>query len=399
MRYKYIIVGGGLTGASAIKGIREKDEDGAILLVGKEPYFPYHRPPLTKGLWSGKKKIGDIFIETSTFYEENGVNLQVCATVTRINPERKSITTDTGEEFTYHKLLLATGGVPRKLPVPGGDSEKICYYRYLDDYENVRAQVSEGASCMVIGGGFIGSEIAASLSTIKNKVTLLFPDDYICKRVFPADLAEALVNIFRERNVAVYPGNVPVKIEEKDGSCVIHSSTGELFRTDIVVAGLGIEPDLSLARSAGLQVANGIIVNEQLQTSNPDIFAAGDVALFPYQALHRHMRVEHWDNALNQGILAGKNMAGASDLYTYMPYFFSDLFEFGYEAVGDVTSELETVAFWKQKFQTGIIYYLQNQRVRGVMLCNIWGKIDIARELITMEKPISKEDLSGAISL
>jgi NADPH-dependent 2,4-dienoyl-CoA reductase/sulfur reductase-like enzyme len=165
----------------------------------------------------------------------------------------------------------------------------------------------------------------------------------------------------------------------------------------MVIAGVGIAPSLDLPRKAGLQTANGIIVDDYLQASLPDIYAAGDVAFFPYRALGKQTRVEHWDNALNQGKWAGRNMAGAREPFTYMPYFFSDLFEFGYEAVGEVDARLETFADWQKENDTGVIYYLRDGQVRGAMMCNVWDKVEAARELIRKAEPVSKDSLRGLI--
>ena len=175
------------------------------------------------------------------------------------------------------------------------------------------------------------------------------------------------------------------------------TESGKRIQSDIVVMGIGAMPDIRLARASGIETGNGITVNGYLQTSQPDIYAAGDNALFPYQALGQAMRVEHWDNALNQGKWAGRNMAGAHEPYTYMPYFFSDLFEFGYEAVGEIDSSLEMFADWQKENDTGVVYYLRNGRVRGAMMCNVWNQVALARKMILKGEPIARANLQGAI--
>ncbi|MHB9132849.1 MAG: NAD(P)/FAD-dependent oxidoreductase [Armatimonadota bacterium] len=397
LTYRYIIVGGGLAGAYAVNGIREHDKDGSILLLGNEPHQPYNRPPLTKGLWFGKKQIPDIFAHDEEFYPANQVDLQLDTLVTGLDADRQTISDLSGRTFRYEKLLLATGGTPRHLNIPGGELEGVCYYRYLADYERIRPQATEGKSAVVIGGGFIGSEIAAAMNMQKVDVTMVFPEDYLVNRVFPEGLGWAIQQHYQERGVTILTGDVPTSIEKEGARFVTHTKNGKQLWSDILIVGVGITPDVDLAEMAGLTIENGITVNEYLQTSNPHIYAAGDNAYFPYQALGKQMRVEHWDNALNQGKYAGRNLAGAQQQYDHLPYFYSDLFEFGYEAVGDVNTKLQTYPDWVQENKTGVIYYLQDGKVRGAMMCNVWDKVPAARELIKKGATVTPEELKGAI--
>jgi 3-phenylpropionate/trans-cinnamate dioxygenase ferredoxin reductase subunit len=397
-RFTYVIVGGGLTGASAVEGIREVDQEAPILLVGREEHLPYNRPPLTKDLWFGEESVNDIFVNDEAFYDENGVRLALGTVATELDVERKSVTLNTGQVVRFRKLLLATGGIPRKLDIPGGDLEGIYYYRYLDQYQRLRSEASAGRSAVVIGGGFIGSEIAAALNMNDLDVTMVFPESYLVQRIFPAAFGQALQSYYQEKGVRILSGDVPTSIEKHDSQFITHTKNGEELGSNLVVAGIGITPAVELAEQAGLQVDNGIVVNEYLQTSHPDIYAAGDNARFPYIALGKLMRVEHWDNAKDQGEAAGKNMAGRRDKYTHMPYFFSDLFDYGYEAVGEISSELETHTEWQEENVTGVIYYLKDARVRGVMTVNVYGKLDQAREMIRQGEPIKPEALAQAIA-
>jgi NADPH-dependent 2,4-dienoyl-CoA reductase/sulfur reductase-like enzyme len=395
--YPYVIIGGGLAGASAVEGIRERDKKGAILIIGAEKHLPYDRPPLTKKLWFGKKKVEEIFLHDQKFYDQNKVTVESGISVTALDPKQKSVTTDTGEQYRYQKLLLATGGVPRTLPIPGGDLGGICYFRTLDDYLRMRRESTEGSSAVVIGGGFIGSEIAAALTINKINVTMIFPEPYIVNRVFPEGLGMALQRQFRDRGATLLAGEKPASIAKRGSRFITTTVSGKQVESDMVIVGIGVAPSLDLPRRAGLQTANGVIVDEYLQASLPDIYAAGDIAFFPYQALGKQTRVEHWDNALNQGKQAGLNMAGAHKPYDYMPYFFSDLFEFGYEAVGEVDAQLETVADWQKENDTGVIYYLRDGKVRGAMMCNVWEKVEAARTLIRTGAQVTKKELQGMI--
>jgi 3-phenylpropionate/trans-cinnamate dioxygenase ferredoxin reductase subunit len=394
-KVNYLIAGGGIAAGAAARRIRELDHNGSIVMISNEPHNPYHRPPLTKGLWTGKKNIENIFLEKEQFYLTNNIEIKKSTAVTNINANAKTVRTSTGDELVFDKLLLATGGTPRELSIPGSDMPDICYYRKLNDYTEIREKVADRKKAVVIGGGFIGSEIAAALTMNKITTTLIFPGKTLCNKVLPSDLGEALVNAYRERGVTIDNEDVPVAFTKKNGVSSVLTKKGFSFEADIIIAGIGITPNIEIARNASLSVANGIIVDKFLQTSNEHIFAAGDVALFPFCALNRQMRVEHWDNAVNQGAYAGSNMVSVNDPYAHIPYFFSDLFDFGYEAVGDVNTELEVFSDWKDPFKTGVIYYLSENNVKGIMLCNVWNKIDIAREIIGLNA--TKAELRGAL--
>lgn len=393
----YVIVGGGLAGASAIQGIREIDATGRILLVSDEKHMPYDRPPLSKKLWLGDQKVEDIFIHDPAFYQSNSVTLTLDTKIAQLDPVAKKLTAANGKEYGYGKLLLATGCKPRTLNIPGGDLEGICYFRNLDDYLHIRNLAAEGKSATIIGGGFIGSELAAVLTTNKMHVTMVFPDALLCERVFPDYLGKAVQQRFQEKGIRILASDKPVSISREGNKFITRTEKAETINSDMVIAGVGVIPIMDLATIAGLEVGNGIRVNEYLETSRQDIYAAGDNALFPYRVLGQTMRIEHWDHALNQGKLAGRNMAGAHEPYTYQPYFFSDLFEFGYEATGEVDSRLETFADWQQENETGVIYYMRDGSVRGAMMCNVWDKLDLARELIRKKEKLSPEMLRGLI--
>jgi 3-phenylpropionate/trans-cinnamate dioxygenase ferredoxin reductase component len=396
--YKYIIVGAGLAGASAAKEIRQNNKDASILLVGSETALAYHRPPLSKKLWFGQKKLEDIFVYSQQYYDSNAIQVLTGTKIAAVDASTKMLTDSSGKNYFFEKLLLATGGEPRQLPIPGGSLEDICYFRNIDDYTRLKAQATEGKSATVIGGGFIGSEIAAALNVNKVNVTMIFSAAYLCDRVFPNYLGTVMKQHYIDRGIKILSGHRPVSISKQAGRFVTTTDKGQKIESDMLIAGIGIVPEVKVAQSAGLLVENGIVVNEYLQTSHPDIYAAGDNAQFQYQALGRQMRVEHWDNALNQGKTAGRNMAGVREQYTYMPYFFSDLFEFGYEAVGQVESSLETFADWQKENDTGVIYYLKDHTVCGVMLCNVWEKVGMARDLIRKKQQVSPESLQGAVS-
>jgi len=387
--YQYLIVGGGMTAAAAVDGIREVDSAGGIGLLSAEPDAPYDRPPLSKGLWKGKP-LDTIWRKT----ENKGVKTHLGRVVKEFVPSQKRIVDDTGEIFTYQKLLLAAGGRPRRLPF--GD-DQIIYFRSLSDYKRLRGLTEQRKRFAVIGGGFIGSEIAAALALNGKEVVMIFPGKDIGDRVFPPPLAQFVSNFYKQKGVEVLAGEKIIDLETHGSKYVLKTGTSREIEVDCVVAGLGIEPNVELAQTAGLAVENGIVVDEFLRTSYPDVLAAGDVAAFYNPALAKRIRVEHEDNANSMGRLAGRNMAGKSEPYHHLPFFYSDLFDLGYEAVGEVDSRLETFADWKRPNEEGIIYYLQNTRVRGVLLWNVWEQVEAARQLIAEPGPFTSQNLKGRL--
>lgn len=387
--YKYLIIGGGLAGDAATKGIREIDTDGTIGMLSMEPDPPYMRPNLSKGLWKGRP-VEKIWRKTA----ERGTEMFLNDKATQIDTTNKIIRDEKGDEYSYEKLLLATGGNPNHLP---SGEDHIIYFRTFQDYQNLRALTEQGNHFVVIGGSFIGSELAAALTIVGKKVTMIFPESAISDHFFPKDLANYLNDYYREKGVEVLAGDSAASVHKDGQSILVRTGSGRTIEADGVVAGIGIRPNLELAKEAGLQVDHGIVVNEQLQTSQPDIYAAGDAANFYHTALNKRTRVEHEDNAVQMGKVAGRNMAGANETYTHIPMFYSDLFDLGYEAVGEMSSKMQTVSDWVEPFKKGVVYYLDDGRVRGVLLWNIWEKVEDARALMREKGPFKEADLKGKI--
>jgi 3-phenylpropionate/trans-cinnamate dioxygenase ferredoxin reductase subunit len=392
---RYLIVGAGMTADAAVTGIRKRDPQGSITLITDETHPPYNRPPLSKGLWKGKPLDG-IWRKT----ESHGVGLLLGRNVRSLDLAAKTVTDDTGAAHGFEKLLLATGGTPRRFPF---EDEGVIYFRTLDDYTRLRALADERKVFAVIGGGFIGSEIAAALATARRDVVMIFPDETIGARLFPRDLGVFLNGYYRAKGVEIRAGQQVTGLERNGERTIVHtrhsgSSAGERVTVDAVVAGLGITPNTRLADQAGLAVDNGVVVDELLRTGHPDVYAAGDVAAFTNPALGRRLRVEHEDNALTMGAVAGENMAGGAVPYRHLPFFYSDLFDLGYEAVGELDSRLETSADWQEPNRKGVVYYLRDRRVRGLLLWDVWGQVEVARALIAEPGPFTPAGLKGRVA-
>lgn len=389
--FDYILIGGGMSADAAARGIRSLDSTGSIALFSAEPYAPYNRPPLSKGLWK-KTKLERIWRHT----ESLGAELFLETAVKAIHPAENQISDQTGRRFSYGKLLLATGATPIRLsPAAPG----VIYYRELQDYFALREQTEQKESFIVIGGGYIGSEIAAALALNGKKVTLIFPEEAVCGRLFPADLAENLNKLYSRNGVNILASRKVTGISSAGIGFNVKTDRGEEIAADGVIAGLGVRPNTALAEAAGMQVEKGIRVNGQLQTSMANIYAAGDCIDFYNPLLGQVIRAEHEEHANRSGELAGRNMAGAETSYDFLPSAYSDLFDFGFEMVGKIDARLPFVADWQSPYEKGVLYTFEQQGLAGVITINLFGKMDAARQLLRDRKNIRPENVSGRIEI
>ena len=394
--YQYLIIGGGMTADAAVAGIREIDAEGTIGVVSSEEDAPYRRPPLSKGLWKGME------VESIGYRTSEQSDVRTGTTIQTLDAAKKIAVAGDGEEFGYEKLLLATGGRPRRLPF---DADGVNYFRTLADYRSLREQTERGQTFAVIGGGFIGSEIAAALATNEKQVTMIFPEAGIGALAYPSDLSDHITGYFREKSVVVLTDSLVVGVEQRGDQFLVKTrgqndspdDQRELV-VDGVIAGLGLIPNTELAEDAGIEVEHGIIVDEMLRTSQQDTFAAGDVAAFTNPALGRRIQVEHEDNAREMGQAAGRSMAGAGDPYDHLPYFYTNVFDLGYQAVGELDARHETISEWiDEPYKRGVVYYMADGRVRGVLLWRMMQQLDAARRLIAEPGPIKPADLLGRL--
>jgi 3-phenylpropionate/trans-cinnamate dioxygenase ferredoxin reductase subunit len=389
--YDYLIIGGGMVADAAAHGIRENDPDGTIGILGEESTAPFPRPALSKKLWTDADfSEDDAALHTA---DETGAALHLGTRADTIDREAKIVTTSTGQAFGYGQLLLATGGHPRQIPaLPPND--RVIYFRTLDHYHRLRAKAAEHPHIAVVGGGYIGTEIAAALVQNGCTVTLIHPGDVLGSHAYPAVIADEVEAMFTDAGVTVHGGARVEGGSSSPAGIRLDLSDGSTVQADYAVIGLGIEPAGTLARRAGLDIADdgGIVVDDRLSTADPSVFAAGDVAQYPDHILGRR-RVEHVDNANEMGAAVGRIMAGSDEIYDYTPYFYSDLFDAWYEAVGTLDASLETVIVEKDDGGK-VVYYLGDDEVVGVLLWKVGDGVEPARKVLAAHAvPESFDDL------
>lgn len=395
--HDYLIVGAGLAGASAAEAIRALDADGSVLMLGAEPLPPYHRPPLSKGLWLGKDKPDDIFVKTPVQWQALDVTLQLDDAGVAIDVSNKRITTASGARIGFGKLLLATGGTPRSLVAPATLAPRIHGLRTFADYQQLQLLIKDGVRVLIVGGSFIGAEMACALAVQPGvNVSMIFPGAAPLARILPPLLTSALVERLQAHGVRLYTDDRVAEFNPGQRGITARTGRGVQIEADWVLAGVGLDLNLALAQTAGLAVDNGVRVNARLQTSHSDIYAAGDIVSYPDPVWGEAIRTEHWDHAQASGRAAGRNMAGADEPYTHQSMFFSDLFDIGFEAVGTLSSKLETCVDMAGP-DKGVVYYLQDNQVRGVLLWNTWDQVDAARELIATRQLVTADALKGRL--
>ncbi|WP_072806521.1 NAD(P)/FAD-dependent oxidoreductase [Rhodococcoides yunnanense] len=378
MRYDYLVVGGGMVADNAARGIREKDSAGTIGILSADSDEPYTRPALSKKLWTDKDFGRDkVPLNTSADTE---AEIHTTTRVSAVDRENRTVTTESGESYEYGELLLATGGSPIELDL--APSPRVVYFRTFADYRALRELSKTASHIAVVGGGYIGTEIASALSLNGVKVTLVTSDDVLGAHMFPEVLAASFDEGFTEHGVTVRRAVRVDSGAEASARVQLQLDDGSSVEADGVVFGLGVRPNVELAEAAGLKVDNGIVVDEFLRTEDPHVYAAGDVANYPDAILGRR-RIEHVDNANEMGKAVGRIMAGGTDPYTYTPYFYSDVYDDGYQAVGTISTSLETVERWTNKPKEGVVYYVDDSgAVRGVLMWNVWEGLDEAKQLI-----------------
>ncbi len=371
---KYVIVGGGLAGFNAIPPIRERDPDGRIVLVTDEKERPYDRVPLSKKYLQGALSRDGVFLRSPDFFEENRVELVTGRKVTKLDSKAHVVSLDDGRDLRYEKLLLATGGTPRHLPLPGADLAGIHYLRTLEDSDALKEALSQAKRLVVVGGGFIGCEVAAAGVLQGLDTTVVEVGPYLLNLAFDEPTGRWVTEYLGSKGMKARCGERAAKFLGSGGRVSgIETSGGATIPADLVVVGVGLAPNTDLAKVAGLQVDNGIVVNERLQASDPNVYAAGDVARFFAPVFERHLRVEHYDVAVRHGKVAGANMAGGDATFADLPYFFSDMFDLHIHVHGILSDHDRVILRGERKLtdQGGFVqFYLKGSRIMAYLGVN-----------------------------
>ena len=384
MSNPFVVVGAGLAAAKAVQALRENGYDGQLIVYGDERHLPYERPPLSKDYLLGNADLESATVNPSEWYDEQGVELRLGTTVTELDLAGHRVVAD-GTAQPYDKLLLVTGSSPRHLAMADESGAPVAYLRTMEDSERIRSSFHPEGRIAIIGGGWIGLEVASAARAAGTDVTVIETLDLPLLRVLGPEVAEAFADLHRAHGVDLRLGAKVAGLEKVDDRAVVHLGDGSLIDADLVVIGVGITPNIGLAENAGLKTDNGIVVDEHLRTSDPDVFAAGDVANAQHPLLGRSVRVEHWDNAIEQGSVAARNMLGQQVAYERMPYFFTDQYDLGMEYVGhvgpdgydevvvrgDTTGDRVFAAFW-----------IRDGKVLAGMHANDWDAIDPIRAIV-----------------
>ena len=382
----FVIIGAGLAGAKTAEALRDEGFEGRIVLLGEEAERPYERPPLSKDYLQGKWEKEKIYVHPEGWYAEHHVDLQLRTRVTSIDPAAHRVSLDTGESIRYDKLLLATGASPRLLPVPGGDAHHVFMLRQVEDCEQLKVTFKTASRVTVVGGGWIGLEVAAAARAADREVTLLERGELPLLRVLGREVAEVFAGLHRRHGVDLRSGVQVAEITGGDarGATSVRLTDGSQIDADLIVAGVGAMPNIELAERAGLVIDNGVAVDQHLRSSDPDIYAVGDVANAFHPLLGKHIRVEHWANALNQPAVAAKSMLGVDAVYDRLPYFYSDQYELGMEYSGYVEPDgYDEVVFRGDKDALEFVaLWMKDRRVLAGMNVNIWDETENVRALI-----------------
>jgi 3-phenylpropionate/trans-cinnamate dioxygenase ferredoxin reductase subunit len=397
----FVIVGASLAGAKAAEKLREEGFAGRVVLIGDEARRPYERPPLTKEFLTGKDPLDKAYVHEESWYADHDVELRLGTAVETIDRTRREVRLAGGERIPYTRVLLTTGASPRRLSIPGADQPHVHYIRSADDSERLRAALAEGdRRVVVVGAGWIGLEAAAAARGYGNEVHVVEPEPTPLHRALGKELGEVFAGVHRRQGVEFTLGDGVAEITETS----VVTEKGVSLPADIVIVGIGAAPNTALAEEAGLDVDNGILVDQSLQTSDPDIFAAGDVANAHNPLLGRRIRVEHWANALNGGPEAARSMLGRDVVYDRVPYFYTDQFELGMEASGDWGGDYDDVVYRGKDpaaYVSGdsddlefVAFWLKDGRVVGGMNVNVWDVTDDVQALIRSGKPVDKDRLA-----
>jgi 3-phenylpropionate/trans-cinnamate dioxygenase ferredoxin reductase subunit len=382
----FVIVGAALAGAKAAEELRQQGFDGRLVLIGSESELPYERPPLSKEYLRGESKREDMQVHDEAFYRDGKIELMLDATATAIDPTGGLVHLEDGEPIKFDALLLTTGASPRRLNLPGHELDGIHYLRTITDSEAIRAKLETGGHVAVIGGGWIGSEIAASAREKGLEVTMIADQDLPNAQVFGREIGQFYRDVHAKHGVELVFGDGAAAFGGNGTVSSVRTVSGRVVDCDFVVVGAGAIPNIELAQQAGLVVDNGIVVDSHLRSSAPNVYAAGDVANAWHPFYEQRIRIEHWGNALKQGPAAARSMLGSDEEYQLLPYFFSDQYDVGMEYAGRADPNDEVVFRGDRNAAEFIAFWLRDGRITAGMNVNIWDVTDQIQALIRSRK-------------
>jgi 3-phenylpropionate/trans-cinnamate dioxygenase ferredoxin reductase component len=387
----FVIVGAGLAGAKAAEALRKEGFDGAVVLIGDEADRPYDRPPLSKDYLQGKSDKEKLFIHPADWYTQNDVDFRSETRVTGVDPAAHLVHTHDGKRFAYDKLLLATGSSPRRLQVPGADLTGVYYLRRVGDSEALKVALTSAERVAIIGAGWIGLETAAAARAAGCQVTLVARSELPLLSVLGSEVAATYAALHRRHGVDLRMNYGVLEIAGESGQVTgVRLSDDSVVAADAVIVGVGVVPNTELAEAAGLRVDNGIVVDEHLATTDPDMLAAGDVANSYYPLLGAHVRLEHWSAALNQGPVAAANMMGQNLSYDRVPYFFSDQYDSGMEYSGYAPRGAYESVVFRGDVNTGefVAFWLRDRQVLAGMNVNVWDVTNAIESLVRSNEAV-----------
>ena len=397
MFVRYGLVGGGAAAAAAIEGIRSRDQESKILMLSRENHRPYRRPLLTKDLLIGTATLDRLPLHPDEWYAEHKVDVRLRHEVIEVDAENRRLWDERGEVIEFGDLLLATGCRPRRLHAEGAEISSVRYFRDLEDYLDLESRLDRVQHLTMVGGGFTSVEMAAALRSRGKEITLVMADEYPLHRLLPRDLGAPLLDYLREMGVETVSGDTLVKIEEANDLVHARTMLGNELDTQLVLVDMGGEPLVDLAEAAGIAIDDGIVVDEYGRSSSPHVWSAGDVAEYPCLALGVIMRVEGSDHAEVHGRTVGANMAGANEPYSHLPLKWFRVGDLQFEGVGELWARLATEIVWIEPGREGVVYYLRDDVIRGVLLINVPERIEWARGLVRGAHPMTSAERAAMV--
>lgn len=382
--YKYLIIGGGVSAYYAAQSIRERDKEGKLAIISKETVLPYDRTVLSKGYLEGKIKRESIFFKKQDFYDKNKIELILGKSVIKIDSNNNRVKLQDGNWFSYEKLLIATGGIPRKLNIEGSNLKGVFYLRSLEDCDIIKDWLNNTKKAVIIGGGFIGCEVAAVLAKKGIDVTMLEITPHLLSRVLDEEISIVIENFLKSKGVKILTNTSASRILGENGKIkAIETSDGQIIDAEMAIIGVGIIPNVEIAEDAGIKVENGIVTNEYLETNIPNIYAAGDIAMFYSTIFKKYMRVEHYDVAVKHGKIVGRNMTGERVPFEELPYFFSYIAELSIYVYGELNNKYHNIRRGELDLKKGFLkFYFENGILNSVLSINTFKDLNITKELI-----------------